>query len=1235
MFSVARRRMEIFICFFCLFALSSAASAQTVTGSVSGIVSDLTGGVIPGASVTLTMENTGETRTVNTNGEGRFNFAALQPGNYTLRVERQGFQTLEQKGIVLSANETLALGELKLQPGQVSETVSITSEGAIVERESSDLTARLTADQIALISTKGRDVTSLLRLIPGTSNDDDIEAVGEGFGTNLPNISGQRGRSTVSTVDGLNASEPSGNNKLSMTINQDAVAEVKVLRNNYAAEYGNNGGALINLVSKGGGKDYRGSAYYFLRNEALNAAPFFSNKAGLARPLYRHNIWGFNVGGPAPIPRFGEGGSKLIRDKVFFFFSYEKPHQITPQDPRFVTVPTALERAGDFSQSLNSTNAKVFIKDPTRAGNCTAADTTGCFRDPSRGTSGNPLGLNIIPLSRINSSGRALLNYFPLPNSAVGTRNAAGGAFNYVVQSPVDVPKRSMVIRFDVKPTDKDSVYWKAQWWTSDNLGTGTSGWPSGDASRWGIESHYLYKDDGTSLNWVHIFNSSIVNEANFGLRHDSEGFIPGDGETDRLTRTALNYTAPQLFPGNNTLNLIPRVTNWSGVLGVAPAQINWLSRWGEVGNDYILPSFADNLSITRGDHSFKFGMYLEHVRNGEARGGDWSGSFNFSGTDSGFTASGLNTGYAYANALIGNFAQYNEQRFRRGANVDMLMVQWYGQDQWKVSRNFSLNYGLRMGWHNNWLQRDLEYSNFDPRRYDPAKAQVLYRPFCVGGTPATAACSNANRRAQNPVTGQLFTNTSLVGTFVKGVGDPLNGIVLPGDAARGFMKAPGITWEPRVGFAWDLFGDSKTVLRMMGGVYHTYRLGGGTTGGNLVNNSPFQSNLRIDFGNIDQIAGLVGTALERTTALRAVDTDFHTPTIYNYSIGIQRELGFKTVIEVSYVGSQSRHLGEQRNINGVPDGAKFINLHPENRNPFSAVTQNGTAQLGALADDFLRPFKGYQDIQLISYTGNSNYNGLQVQVNRRYTSGLQFGVAYTWSKTLESVTKDGPADDGDAVFGRPYKAFNYGPADFDQTHILTVNYIWDVPSLSTRFGRNGFIKTVFDGWQISGTTSFATGKPKAFGTGTGLNWTYAGTTSATNITDFSGGEVNARPVVICNPNRNPGTFAADGTPYLIDTSCFAKPTTLGSIGNLQRNLIRLPNIFNSDVALFKSFRWGEKRAIQFRWEMYNVFNRANFTDINGAMTFDAAGNQTSTTFGTPRAARAPRVMQAALRINF
>ncbi len=643
------RRWPTLMCGLCLALLPcSTAAAQSVTGSIAGTVTDASGGVLVNATVTLVNEKTGEKRNVNTDADGRFQFAAVQPGVYTVRVEQQGFQTLERRNTTLSANENLALGGLALPVGQVTEVVTTVASGTVVETASSDLTARLTADQISLISTKGRDITSLLRLMPGTSNNDDIEGVGDGFGTDLPNVSGQRGRSAVASVDGLNAGEPSGSNKLSMTINQDAVAEVQVLRDNYGAEYGNNGGALINLVSKGGGKDYRGTAYYFLRNEALNASNFFSNKAGLKRPLYRHNIWGFNGGGPLPLPRSGEGGKRLVRDKAFFFFSLEKPHTITPTDPVFVTVPTALERAGNFSQSFNSNGAAVVINDPL---------------------TGQPFPGNIIPAGRINRSGLALLNYYPLPNA--NGRTAGGAAYNYVNQLSQDTPKHSYLIRFDFKPSDKDSIYFKAQWWTSDNEGLGTSGWPNGSngVDRWGISSHYLYTDDGRSANWVHVFNPVVVNEFTFGWRDDTEGFVPSDGFVEGLQRSKLNYTAPQLFPENNTLGLIPRATGWSSVAG-NPANINWLDRWGEVGADHIRPSFSDNVSWNRGDHGLKFGAYYERLLNREAPGGQWSGVLDFgTSTSNGFTSAAGNANYAYANALLGNFNSYTEQRSRPFTN--------------------------------------------------------------------------------------------------------------------------------------------------------------------------------------------------------------------------------------------------------------------------------------------------------------------------------------------------------------------------------------------------------------------------------------------------------------------------------------------------------------------------------------------------------------------------------------
>ncbi len=1278
-----QKSLPLIVILAAILAVGGIAFGQSVTGTISGVVLDPNGAVVPGAEITLVNDQTNERRNQHTNDAGRFSFASLHPGVYTVRIEHGGFETLLRTKVVLSANESLALGEITLKTGQVTETVTVTSEGQIVEKESSDLTARLTADQLSLISTKGRDITSLLRLIPGTSNDDDIEAVGEGFGTNLPNISGQRGRSTVTTIDGLNASEPSGSNKISMTINQDAVGEIKVLRNNYAAEYGNNGGAMITIVSKGGGRDYRGSAYYFVRNESLNAAPFFVNQQKLPRPLYRHKIPGFNFSGPLPLPRFGEGKA-LLRDKAFFFVSMEKPHTITPTDPVTVTVPTALERLGDFSKSIGSNGQPVVILDPL---------------------TGSQFPGNVIPSTRINKSMQNLLNFYPLPNSPIATNPG-----RYVNQQSVDVPKHSYVFRFDVKPSSKDSMYWKGQWWTSDNEGLGTSGWPGGDANRWGISSHYLYKDNGWSGNWVHIFNAAIVNEFYFGMRHDSEGFIPSTGVAEKLTRTAIGYTAPQIFPQNNAMNLVPIASGWSSVAGT-PANINWLNRWGKIGNDYIRPSFADNLSIVHGVHNFKFGMYFERLLNSEAPGGNWSGTLSFS-TASAFTTALGSTGFAYANALLGNFNSYSEQSGRPFTNNEIHLIQFYGQDEWKLSRRLTLNYGMRIGYHTPFFQRDAQGANFDPSKYDPTKAPLLYLPACTVAV-TTAACATGNRRAFDPRTPSvLLTNTNLVGTFVPGTGDLANGMILSSDpnAPRGFRNTRSIDLEPRVGLAWDLRGNGRTVLRMMGGVYHAPRVGGGTGGASsLGGNPPLQRSYTVNFGNVDNLLNLIGGALNSPSTVAAIEVSSRTPTTYNYTFGIQRDIGFKTIVEVAYVGSQSRHLGERRNINQVPDLAHFIDLNAFGpnclinvnpgctRNPFSNTSVNGSHITGVVGDNFLRPFKGYGDINLTTWSGNSNYNALQVQVNRRYTRGFQYGVAYTYSKTLDSANDDS----SDVNNGRPYHAYNYGRADFDQTHIFTVNYIYDLPKPSHRW-KNKLVKWILDDFQVSGTTSFATGKPKTFGSGTGLNWTYSGatytisagqtylstgqpcapgfalqagsTTTCTyiGITDFNGGDATTRPVLLCNPNVKTGATDASGLAYAINPACFGKPTAQGLIGNVPRNFIRLPSVFNNDVAVFKNIKIGERREVQLRWEIYNIFNHVNFTDINGSMTFAPDGLvsalpssgtcptgtvlayaavgtnparcasstigqvfQTNNSFGSPRAARSPRVMQGSIRINF
>ena len=322
--------------------------------------------------------------------------------------------------------------------------------------------------------------------------------------------------------------------------------------------------------------------------------------------------------------------------------------------------------------------------------------------------------------------------------------------------------------------------------------------------------------------------------------------------------------------------------------------------------------------------------------------------------------------------------------------------------------------------------------------------------------------------------------------------------------------------------------------------------------------------------------------------------------------------------------------------------------------------------------DDFLRPYQGYGDITQVTWSGTSNYNSLQVQVSRRYANHFQYGLVYTLG-----FSKDYANDDtSDLSSPRPYKAFNYAPSDFDQRHILTAGYIYDVPSLSRKFNDNSVIKFIFDNWQISGTTSFATGRPKnnlsiAYTSGNApmmagqtcpVGTFQTTTTQCTMITDYTGGTVNARALLTCDPSKGVSGTDSTGSNFVINVNCFAPPTTLGDIGNLPRNSVRIPALFNNDLAFFKNIKIGERRGIQLRWEIYNIFNRANFEDFDGALTYGVVQvnpaaattqsgqtvppcsttnvcstvvKQTKSTFGTATTARQARVMQASIRINF
>ena len=317
--------------------VASPAAAQD-TGVVTGIVVDASGQVVPGATVTLVNEAKGDVRTQTTNDHGEFSFRAVTPGSYTVKVELTGFRAFERRNNVVNASSQLDVGRIPLDIGALSEVVSVEATGAVVETKNSDYSGLLTSTQISQIQTKGRDVVNLLRLLPGVHYENDIDALGDSFGSQIPNISGQRRTWNQVTVDGLNGNELSGTNRMNSSINLDAIAEVKVLLNTYKAEFGRSGGTNIQIVSKGGGSEYRGSLYYYGRRDAWNANTWLNNKNGVDKAKYHFDTPGISFGGPIRIPGLVKQGSEK---KLFFFYSMEAPQVQKPGPLRKYLMPTA------------------------------------------------------------------------------------------------------------------------------------------------------------------------------------------------------------------------------------------------------------------------------------------------------------------------------------------------------------------------------------------------------------------------------------------------------------------------------------------------------------------------------------------------------------------------------------------------------------------------------------------------------------------------------------------------------------------------------------------------------------------------------------------------------------------------------------------------------------------------------------------------------------------------------
>ncbi|MGB9604463.1 MAG: hypothetical protein ACPL88_01125, partial [Bryobacteraceae bacterium] len=932
--------------------------------------------------------------------------------------------------------------------------------------------------------------------------------------------------------------------------------EVKVMVSNYQAEYGRRAGGVVQIVTKSGTQDLHGAGMYYMRKEALNANNFFSNRLGQPRPRNRFNAITYSVGGPVYIPRL----LSRRQPRMFFYWSHEyQPAKVTGP-LQYSTMPTALERAGDFSQSLDVNNALIPVKDPT---------------------TGAPFPGNKIPADRLDSNGQALLGVFPGPNFL--DRSISRGAYNYVTRFTGKDPLSLYTLRLDYNVSSKDTFSGTYAYNKDDD----TTPNPGGISAPFAVLKGATHNAGQlVAGRWTHLFSPTVMNEAVFGYAQMFGPMATGlTGEVLKaIQRGSYGFRAGQLNPANNPLDFLPGMS-FGGVVGAASMSFDgrfpyWLTRYTTDASNAV--------SIRLGSHLLKAGIFYERMRQYDGR---WATHFN--GTfDFGRNVNNpLDSNHPYANALLGIFNSYTEAtsrpvNLRRAAGLE-----WFVQDNWALRRRLTLDYGIRFTWWTPFVAQGAPMATFNPDLYDPAQQIKLIYPTLSAG----------RRAGMNPVTGEIYPAT-LIGFIAPGAGNPTNGMVVntqvPG-YPPGLHYNIGPVAGPRIGVAYDPFGDAKTAVRAGFGVFYDRVAGGSNT--DAVYSFPIVHTPVIFFDRISGIRSAQGFLAVPSVA--AWQKNIKCASTMNLSFSLQRDVGFGTVVDLGYLGSLGRHLTWQRDLNSIPVGTRFLAANRDPTNP--AVP---------LPDVFLRPLIGYDSIQFREAAGSSNYHSLQVTANRRFANNFGFSFAWTWSKALDFT---------DSEFGSvntvaPFREWNYGLAGFDRTHVVKLTWIWNAPGVRSAPAP---LRGIVNGWQVLGIATFSSGAPVGVGY------------SLVTPVDLSGTpSISPRILVVGDPvlPRGERTFSR-----AFRTEVFRVPPA-GTLGTMSKTLLRGPGINNFDISLFKNIPiFRERFRAQLRAEFYNAFNHTQFANFDASARFDARGAQVNGQFGQYTSARDPRVAQLAVRLEF
>jgi hypothetical protein len=1114
-------------------------AAQELNATLTGTVSDPSGALVPGAAVLVHSEETGaDVRTVVTGDTGSFNITNLTAGRYTVTVSNAGFQTYIAKDVILNVAEKHTLN-VQLKAGQVSERVEVTAENTAIQTATAEQSGTITGEQVRELALNNRNFEQLILLQPGVANQLP-DKVGFGLANNTSiSVNGARTGANNYTVDGADINDSGSNGTLLNTPSIDAIREFTLERSNYDAAFGRSGGGQVVVATKTGTNQFHGSAYEFNRNNYYNANTF-SGRASIAAgtPLSSSNT--------VPIERYNDfgftlGGPLFIpkvyhpqKNKTYFFWSEEWRKASTP-GTNTINVPSTAELAGSFTTPVPVAPA-------------------GCVT-----TSG---GVSTISPSCYSTNAAAYLAAFMVPNPA---NNATGDQLitNYSQLNDF----RQDIIRLDQNVGDKVRIFGR---YMQDKVPQNSPFSLWGGSNYPGVETTSI-NAPGRNLvaNATITISPKVVNEVEFvnawgAINADLNGIANSPSFNSQLTNNT-TYGDPYGRAPNVSI---------TGLTGLGNGSAPYFER-------NIDRNIFDNLSMQYGSHTIRTGftaMWMQKTENGD--GGAASFTFNDE------TANGGNP--AFANFLLGQAANYSQQSKDTIPHLRYLNFEAYVQDDWKITRRLTINAGLRYSYFPSPTDSNNTLVNFDPTLFNPANAAVIdptsgaMTGLTVSGNPVNAA-TYANGLIFP--TGTACSAAQAIGPMVTC--SPFGGRVNPNSNQN---------WGPRLGLAYDPFGDGKWAVRAGVGLFYDRTLNGiweqnAFTNPPLVqtatvNNTPLTSTLNLFDSPTAGTAA--GAPLGPTHLVATGNPTFKVPSYLAYNFSVQHAIMANTVLEVGYVGTKGTHL---------------LGDVDTNQPTLAAREANPTADVNAI-----RPYQGYGAIvgRIPAFT--SNYNSLQVSLNRRFSRGLTLEVGYTWSKLLTT----NPFDRSLATYNTYDYKQSYGPSTLNTPQMLVVSYVYELP-----FYRNqrNLVGQLLGGWEVSGITTIQSGQSTSVTQGSdpfgafpnGLGMLSPGTTV----------QIRADQI---GDQHGPKTAAE-----FFNTAAFA--AAAGHFGTSRPGAVLGPGIQVWDMSLIKNFKFAERVGLQLRLETFNTFNHGNPSGIDT--------NVGDSNFGAVTSWHDPRNVQIGAKINF